>query len=212
MPAWRSQIGHKGVFKMKRIDIRSICMIIISLLLVADISSMALAGKSRETKPSQREDGRQMTQEELQAAVISYANRYIAIIGQAAFQLEEAVPTDQARLNAARRKVYSMTAIVETACRAESGHCTAGSCRDGNAEPDAWDLAAKVMTVEQRQEFRDLIGDWHANHPEQVFRRLHHIQRLWRYWNETQPEEYPKARWLAGGPYARPSNLLMRFA
>jgi len=182
---------------MKRIDIRSICMIIISLLLVADISSMALAGKSRETKPSQREDGRQMTQEELQAAVISYANRYIAIIGQAAVQLEEAVPTDQARLNAARRKVYSMTAVVETAAGPNPGPAlldlvvtatlnrmvwedywrpqvfgkpgTIMVAAFEKMEADAWDLAAKVMTVEQRQEFRDLIGDWHANHPEQVF-------------------------------------------
>lgn len=182
---------------MRRIDIRSICMIIISLLLVADISSMALAGKSWETKPSQREDGRQMTQEELQAAVISYANRYIAIIGQAAVQLEEAVPTDQARLNAARRKVYSMTAVVETAAGPNPGPAlldlvvtatlnrmvwedywrpqvfgkpgTIMVAAFEKMEADAWDLAAKVMTVEQRREFRDLIGDWHANHPEQVF-------------------------------------------
>jgi hypothetical protein len=35
-------------------------------------------------------------------------------------------------------------------------------------EADAWDLAAKVMTLEQCQEFRDLINDWYADHPGQV--------------------------------------------
>jgi hypothetical protein len=36
-------------------------------------------------------------------------------------------------------------------------------------EVDAWELAARVMTHEQRQEFRDLINDWYATHPGQVF-------------------------------------------
>jgi hypothetical protein len=35
-------------------------------------------------------------------------------------------------------------------------------------EADAWELAAKVMTDVQLQEFRDLIDDWYANHPGQV--------------------------------------------
>ncbi len=35
-------------------------------------------------------------------------------------------------------------------------------------ETDAWALAAKVMTPEQRQDFRDMIEDWYANHPDQI--------------------------------------------
>jgi hypothetical protein len=35
-------------------------------------------------------------------------------------------------------------------------------------ETDAWKLAAKVMTSEQRQEFRDLILDWYSDNPGQI--------------------------------------------
>ena len=35
-------------------------------------------------------------------------------------------------------------------------------------EKDAWALAAKVMTAEQRLEFRDMIEDWYANNPGQI--------------------------------------------
>jgi hypothetical protein len=52
-----------------------------------------------------------MSQEELQAAVISYANRFIATIGQAAFDLEEKIPTKEGRLIAAARKFYSLSAV-----------------------------------------------------------------------------------------------------
>ena len=85
------------------------------------VSSAASAADNRGSQSAAPENARQMTQEELQAAVISYANRYIAIIGQAAVQLEAAIPTDQARLNAARRKVYSITAVVETAAGPNPG-------------------------------------------------------------------------------------------
>jgi len=181
---------------MKSNSFRLIFILFISLSLTLAISIAAWAGKSRSAKPSNQENGRQMAQEELQAAVISYANRYIAIIGQAAVQLEDAIPTDEARLNAARRKVYSMTAVVETAAGPNPGpalldlvvHATLNRMvwedywspqvfgKPGRImvaafekmEADAWRLAAKVMTPEQRQEFRDLINDWYADHPGQV--------------------------------------------
>jgi Flp pilus assembly protein TadD len=56
-----------------------------------------------------------MTQEELQAAVISYANRFIATVGQAAFRFEEKLPTPEARLIASARKAYSLSAVTEIA-------------------------------------------------------------------------------------------------
>ena len=63
----------------------------------------------------------QMTQEELQAAVISYANRYIATIGQAAFDFEKKVPTKEGRLTASARKVYSLSAVTEIAAGPHPG-------------------------------------------------------------------------------------------
>lgn len=182
---------------MKTKVIRFFYVLIAFFLLVINISFSASAAEGRTSKSAAPENAPQMTQEELQAAVISYANRYIAIIGQAAVQLEAAIPTEQARLNAARRKVYSITAVVETAAGPNPGPAlldlvvTATLNRMvweeywrpqvfgkpatimveafKTMEADAWELAAKVMTPEQRREFRDLINDWYANHPGQVF-------------------------------------------
>jgi len=182
---------------MYTIFVRFSYVAIVFFLLVLAVSSTASAAKDRASKSEISENSPQMTQEELQAAVISYANRYIAIIGQAAVQLEATIPTEQARLNAARRKVYSITAVVETAAGPNPGPAlldlvvTATLNRMvwedywrpqvfgkpatimveafKTMEVDAWELAAKVMTREQRQEFRFLIEDWYANHPGQIF-------------------------------------------
>lgn len=62
-----------------------------------------------------------MTQEELQSAVISYANRFIATVGQAAFRFENKLPTPEARLIAAARKVYSVSAVTEIAAGSNPG-------------------------------------------------------------------------------------------
>lgn len=100
-------------------------------------------------------------------------------------------------MNAARRKVYSITAVVETAAGPNPGPAlldlvvTATLNRMvweaywrpqvfgepaaimveafKTMEADAWELAANVMTHEQLKEFRDLIDDWYARHPGQVF-------------------------------------------
>jgi len=148
------------------------------------------AAMAAETRPA-------MTPEELQSAVISYANRFISTIGQAAFQLEKEIPTAQGRLTAVSRKVYSLSAITEIAAGPDPGPAlfdlvvmatlnrmvwddywrpqvfgmpaTVMVDAFKKMEKDAWTLAAKVMTPEQRREFRDMIEDWYANNPGQVF-------------------------------------------
>lgn len=195
-----SRMGSRttaGRREMKTIFVRFFYMPIIFFLFLMVVPPTASAAEDRTSASKMPENSQQITQEELQAAVISYANRYIALVGQAAVQLEAAIPTDQARLNAARRKVYSITAVVETAAGPNPGPAlldlvvTATLNRMvweeywrpqvfGNPatvmvdafktmEADAWELAAKVMTHEQRREFRDLINDWYASHPGQVF-------------------------------------------
>ncbi len=137
-----------------------------------------------------------MTQEELQAAVISYANRFIAIVGQASFRFEEKLPTPEARLIAARRKVYSISAVTEIAAGPQPGAAlldlvvTAMLNRmvwedywrpqvfgmpatiivDAfkKMENEAWHLASQVMTPSQLEELKDLILDWIAANPSQV--------------------------------------------
>ena len=137
-----------------------------------------------------------MTQEELQAAVISYANRFIATVGQAAFRFEEKLPTPEARLIASARKVYSLSAVTEIAAGPNPGAAlldlvvTATLNRmvwedywrpqvfgmpatiivDAfkKMENEAWHLASQVMTPQQLKELRDLILDWNAANPGQV--------------------------------------------
>jgi methyl-accepting chemotaxis protein len=153
-------------------------------------------GLYRPTTALAAETGPAMTPEELQAAVISYANRFISTIGQAAFQLEKEIPTPQGRLVAANRKVYSLSAVTEIAAGPSPGPAlldlvvmatlnrmvwdaywrsqvfgspaTVMVDAFKKMEADAWALAAKVMTAEQRREFRDMIEDWFANNPGQV--------------------------------------------
>jgi len=176
-------------------------LVFLPLVLLASVSFAALATTaaaiSSTSGSASSENVDQMTQEELQAAVLSYARRYIAVIGQAATQLEEAIPTDQARLNAARRKVYSISAVVETAAGPNPGSAlldlvvnvtlsrmvwedywrpkvfgkpgTIMVAAYKKMEADAWELAAKVMTSKQLLEFQELISDWYAANPEQVF-------------------------------------------
>jgi len=137
-----------------------------------------------------------MTPEELQSAVISYANRFISSVGQAAFQFEEELPTPEARLVAARRKVYTLSAITEIAAgpnpgaalmdlvvmatlnrivwedywRAQVFGMPATIIVDAfkKMENDAWNLASQVMTPQQLEELRDLILDWRASNPGMV--------------------------------------------
>jgi archaellum component FlaC len=138
----------------------------------------------------------QMTQEELQSAVISYANRFIATIGQAAFRFENKVPTKEGRMIASARKVYSLSAVTEIAAGPSPGAALLDLVVVSTLnrlvweeywrpqvfgmpaeimveafktmEDDAWKTAAKVMTGPQMEELRDLIMNWYYDHPGQI--------------------------------------------
>jgi len=137
-----------------------------------------------------------MTQEELQAAVISYADRFIATVGQAAFKFEKELPTPEARLNASARKVYSLSAVTEIAAGPNPGAALLDLVVTSTLnrivwenywrpqvfgmpatiivdafkkmENDAWHLASQVLTPQQLEELKDLILDWYAANPGQV--------------------------------------------
>ena len=147
-------------------------------------------------EPSPNSPPLQMTPEELQSAVISYANRFIATVGQAAFRFEEKVPTKEGRLIAGARKVYSLSAVTEIAAGPSPGSSLLdlvvlstlnrlvweeywrpqvfGAPADimvdafKKMEDDAWAVAAKVMTDPQREELREMIMDWYYENPGQV--------------------------------------------
>ena len=168
----------------------SICLVF--LLLPVSACSISQT-RSKDTKPHATES--QMTQEELQAAVISYADRFIAIVGQAAFKFEKELPTPEARLIASARKVYSLSSVTEIAAGPNPGAALldlvviatlnrivwedywrpqvfgmpATIIVDAfkKMENDAWHLASQVLTPQQVKEFKDLILDWYAANPDQ---------------------------------------------
>ena len=173
-----------------RLCIIRICLIFLLLPINAcSVAQMRSKGsEAQATKPS-------MTQEELQAAVISYANRFCATVGQAAYDFEKELPTPEARFIASARKVYSLSSITEIAAGPQPGAAmldlvvTATLNRivwedywrpqvfgmpatiivDAfkKMENDAWQLASQVMTPPQLEELKNLILDWNAANPGQ---------------------------------------------
>ena len=169
---------------------------VLTLSGLAILSSQVSAAGSRPPATVDAVSAEQMSQEELQSAVISYANRFIATIGQAAFDFEDAISTPQGRLIASARKVYSLSAATEIAAGPSPGPALldivvmatlnrmvwedywrpqvfgmpATIMVDAfkKMETDAWELVARVMTPAQRDEFRDLILDWYSDNPGQV--------------------------------------------
>jgi hypothetical protein len=152
---------------------------------------------SENTKPISKKTVQKslMSQEELQAAVLSYADRYIATIAQASLEFERDLPTPEARLLASRRRVYSVSAVAEIAAGPNPGPAlldmvvtttlnrivwdeyfrpqvfgmpaTVMVDAYKTMEADVWDQAAKVMTTDQMDELKDVIIEWRINHPEQ---------------------------------------------
>jgi hypothetical protein len=176
--------------RYSRLWIIRICLVF--LLLSVNACSVAQT-RSKDTTPHATNS--QMTQEELQAAVISYADRFIAIVGQAAFKFEKELPTPEARLIASARKVYSLSAVTEIAAGPNPGAALLDLVVTSTLnrlvwenywrplvfgtpatiivdafkkmENDAWHLASQVLTPQQVEEFKDLILDWYAANPDQ---------------------------------------------
>ena len=141
-------------------------------------------------------DDSKLSREELQSAVVNYADRFVSIIGQAAFLFEKELPTPEARLISARRKVYTLSAAVTIAAGPEPAAALLDMAvlatlnrmvwedywrpqvfgqpaaiivsAFQKMEDDAFSIAAKVMTPGQLKELRDLIKDWHDQHPDQI--------------------------------------------
>lgn len=163
---------------------------LVSLLPVVIICTSCMPKNSYATNASPA-----LNREQLQAAVVNHAERFMAIVGQAAFQFEQELPTPEARLMSARRKVFSMNAAATIA----SGPDPAVAMLDmvvlsslnrmvwedhwkpnlfgppaeivvkafRQTEADIYSIAAKLLTAQQIRELDELISDWHARHPDQ---------------------------------------------
>jgi hypothetical protein len=157
---------------------------------------LALAGAAYPARADQSPEHHPgVGREALQAEVINYAERFLAVVGQAAYVFGKELPTPQARLVSARRKVFTLNAAVTIA----AGPDPAAALLDmvvlaslsrmvwqdywqpevfgqpaavmvsafQEAEADIFSVAARFMTAGQLRELRDLIEAWHVSHPNQ---------------------------------------------
>jgi hypothetical protein len=134
-----------------------------------------------------------ITQAELQSDVMSFADRYAVIIGQAFDDFEAQSPTTRARYTVLRDAAYSTWAaftiaaepnpevalldmvvltmlgrlVYEEHWRKEFGEpAEAMISAFRKLEADVWQIAERVMPLEQQQELRGLIRQWRQNHPD----------------------------------------------
>ena len=147
-------------------------------------------------KPRTVEEAPPYNREELQSAVLSFTDRLIATVGQAAFRFEQALPTPEGRQMAAHRKLFTLSAAVEIAAGPQPGVALldllvmvtlnrmvwqeywqpqvfgmpAQIMVDAfqTLEKDVWAVATSVLTPGQLKELREVIEDWRAAHPEQM--------------------------------------------
>ena len=118
----KDKLAHRGYVNMRSALLTLTISLFIDTLATPALRTTPVEAAGSRPRPAPTPQSNiQMSQEELQAAVISYANRFIATIGQAAFQLEEKIPTKQARLIAAERKVYSISSAAEIAAGPDAG-------------------------------------------------------------------------------------------
>jgi uncharacterized protein YqgV (UPF0045/DUF77 family) len=155
--------------------------------------------QSRENK---KEGPSPMTQAELQAAVMSFADTYGSTIVQAANLLQLEAQSPQTRLNAARMKFYSSAAAFEIGAGpypgvsllemrvlvtlnrivwenywkpkvyGDSAEVMLRALR--KLEGDIQTITAKVLTPVQQKELVELIQEWHKRNPDQVW--VHHVR------------------------------------
>jgi hypothetical protein len=136
-----------------------------------------------------------MTEVELQSELMNYADRFASIIIQAFEDFETLNPTPQARQFILSDVVYSQSAVFTIAAepnpqvglmnmvavttlgriiyeenmRRKYGKATemlAGGFRQ--LEKDIWQIAAKVLTNEQRAELHQMILLWRKNNPDKL--------------------------------------------
>ena len=137
---------------------------------------------------------RPLKQEELQAAVMAFADSFSTKIVNAARVLENIAPSPRDRLNATRMKVYATASAIEIASGPHPGVALLdllvlttlnrmvwenywrpevyGEAADTmvevlhKLEENIWSITAKVLTEAQQRELRDLIQEWHERNPE----------------------------------------------
>jgi hypothetical protein len=152
--------------------------------------------KSRSAKTTAAESDLRKTQQQVQSQLMSFADRFFAGTFQAAWELQEALPTPQARQDAATERLTALLVTTDIAAGPNPGSALLdmavyvtlkrmvwedywGPQVYGDAaanmidayrimEADIWEVAAGVYSPEELADLRRVIEEWRAKHPDQV--------------------------------------------
>lgn len=165
---------------------------------VAAIASCASSGRSSDTRDEifASADSSRKTQQEVQSALMAFADRYFAETLGATRTLEQTLQTPEGRYNAAAARLAALMVVTDIAASPNPGAALldmtvlvtlkrmvwedywmpevygqkALSVLDvfNELEKDIWAIAAGVYDPEQLEELRRLIDDWRSRHPDAV--------------------------------------------
>ena len=138
----------------------------------------------------------QLSNSKLQAALMSFADRFVAQFGQAARELEEQTVDPEMNLRATSA-IFTVVPAIEIASQAGAGaalldmtvfvtlnrlvwaeHWYPLVFKKSNRAPldaleslelEIWGITKEILTAEQARDLRDLIEEWHKQHPQQHF-------------------------------------------
>jgi len=170
-------------------------LLLLGVSLPASAHAQTLSPKSKpENKTGVKTNSQgAMTQEELQFAVMAFADNFGAKVTEASIKLENQATTPNARLAASRMKVFSVASAVGIASGPYPGPALLdlvvlttlnrmvwekywrprvfGPAADEmvtvlrKLEADIWSLAGKLLTKQQQGDLRDLILQWFDDNP-----------------------------------------------
>jgi len=152
--------------------------------------------QSRSAKAAAAQGDLRKTQQQVQSQLMGFADRFFAATFQAAWELQEALPTPQARQDAATERLTALLVTTDIAAGPNPGSAlldmavyvtlkrmvwedywgpkvyreAAEHMIDSYRimEADIWEIAAGVFTPEQLADLRRVIEEWRAKHPDQV--------------------------------------------
>lgn len=170
-------------------SIRILAVMLLSLMCPLIVATPGSAAKKEKNKDYV------MTEIELQSELMSYADRFASIMAQSFEDFDGLNPSPEARRFVLDDMVHSVSSVFTTAAepnpqtalldmvaittlgrmiyednlRKRFGKPIEVMARGfGELESDVWQIAAKILTIEQQHELRAVILEWRKRNPDKV--------------------------------------------
>ncbi len=174
---------------------RSWHILLSTVLVLGIVLSVANDARSQKKSKKKKEESYVMTEAELQAHLMGFADRFAAYISQGFETYDELAPPLESRRIVQGDAVYSMYAAYLIAAEEDpdpalldmvvmvtlgrmiyeehwlnklSPSVESMVAGFGKAEKDIWNIVAMVLKPDQQQELLDLIKDWRRDYPKEL--------------------------------------------